>query len=127
MAAKLSRGPKLEFLPKIREVITWRNQNAKGKPIWLTEFGWDSTTKPQQTEGDFKKWVGVTDLQQAQYLVRAFLVLATLDLDRAYIYWFNDEDVASVHASSGLTRKYHSEAVVSRGGASLCHAWRVSL
>jgi len=98
--------PKLEFLPKIHEVITWRNQNAPGKQIWLTEFGWDSTTKPQQTEGDFKQWVGVTDLQQAQYLVRAFLVLATLDLDRAYIYWFNDEDVASVRGSSGLTRKY---------------------
>ena len=64
---------KLEFLPKIREVISWRNQNAPGKQIWLTEFGWDSTTKPQATEGTFKQWVGVTDLQQAQYLVRAFL------------------------------------------------------
>ena len=98
--------PKLEFLPKIREVISWRNQNAPGKPIWLTEFGWDSTTKPQATEGTFKKWVGVTDLQQAEYLVRAFLIFSTLDLDRAYIFWFNDEDVASVHASSGLTRHY---------------------
>ena len=63
--------PKLEFLPKILEVISWRNQNAPGKQIWLTEFGWDATTKPQATEGTFKKWVGVTDLQQAQYLVRA--------------------------------------------------------
>jgi hypothetical protein len=98
--------PTLEFLPKIREVVSWRNQNAPGKPIWLSEFGWDSTTKPQATEGTFKKWVGVTDLQQAQYLVRAFLIFSTLDLDRAYVYWFNDEDVASVHASSGLTRHY---------------------
>jgi hypothetical protein len=97
---------KLEFLPKIHEVISWRDQNAPGKQIWLTEFGWDATTKPQATEGDFKKWVGSTDLPQAQYLVRAFLVLSELDLDRAYIYWFNDEDVASVHASSGLTRHY---------------------
>ncbi len=97
---------KLEFLPKIHEVISWRNHHAPGKQIWLTEFGWDATTKPQATEGDFKKWVGSTDLQQAQYLVRAFLVLSELDLDRAYIYWFNDEDVASVHASSGLTRHY---------------------
>ncbi len=97
---------KLEFLPKIQEVISWRNQHAHGKQIWLTEFGWDSTTKPQAKDGDFKKWVGVTDLQQAQYLVRAFLILSELDLDRAYIFWFNDEDVASVHASSGLTRHY---------------------
>jgi hypothetical protein len=98
--------PKLEFLTKIHEVIAWRNQDAPDKEIWLTEFGWDSTTKPQAKEGDFKKWVGVTDLQQAQYLVRGLLVLSELDLDRAYIYWFNDEDVASVHASSGLTRHY---------------------
>jgi hypothetical protein len=98
--------PKLEFLPKIQEVISWRNQHAAGKPIWLTEFGWDSTTKPQATLGTFKQWVGVSDLQQAQYLVRAFLQFSTLDLDRAYIFWFNDEDVASVHASSGLTRNF---------------------
>ena len=98
--------PKFEFLPKIREVISWRNKNAPGKQVWLTEFGWDATTKPQATEGTFKQWVGVTDLQQAQYLVRAFLVLGSLDLDRAYIFWFNDEDIASVHASSGLTRHY---------------------
>ncbi len=97
---------KLDFLPKIHEVISWRNQNAPGKQVWLTEFGWGSTTKPQATEGDFKKWVGVTDVQQAQYLVRAFPVFSTIDLDRAYIFWFNDQDVASVHASSGLTRQY---------------------
>ncbi len=97
---------KLEFLPKIHEVISWRNQNAPGKQIWLTEFGWDSTTKPQAKHGDFKEWIGVTDLQQAQYLVRAFLVLSELDLERAFIFWFNDEDLASVHASSGLTRHF---------------------
>jgi hypothetical protein len=97
---------RLEFLPRIREVITWRDKNAPGKQVWLTEFGWDATTQPQATEGDFKRWVGVTDNQQAQYLVRAFLILSELDLDRAYIYWFNDEDKAMVHASSGLTRHY---------------------
>lgn len=98
--------PRLEFLTKIREVIAWRDAHAPGKAIWLTEFGWDATTQPQATEGDFKQWVGVTDAQQAQYLVRGFLALAQLDLDRAYVFWFNDDDKASVHASSGLTRHY---------------------
>lgn len=98
--------PRLGFLKDIRDVVAWRNANAPGKPVWLTEFGWDATTKPSPAEGDFKNWVGVTDTQQAQYLVRAFLVFSALDLDRAYIYFFNDDDSPSVHGSSGLTRHF---------------------
>ncbi len=98
--------PTLDFLKDINAVITWRDANAPGKEVWLTEFGWDATTKPQDKEGTFKQWVGVTDTQQAQYIVRAFLVFSALDLDRAYLYWFNDSDKPSVHAASGLTRNY---------------------
>ena len=97
---------RLAFLKDIRDVIAWRDANAPGKQVWLTEFGWDATTQPQAAEGDFKKWVGVTDEQQAQYLVRAFLVLSEFALDRAYIFWFNDDDKPMVHGSSGLTRHY---------------------
>ena len=98
--------PRIDFLKDIQKVIDWRNTNAPGKQVWLTEFGWDATTKPQAKEGTFKDWVGVTDKQQAQYLVRALLVLSELDLERAYIYWFNDSDEPSLHASSGLTRNF---------------------
>ncbi len=77
-----------------------------GKPLWITEFGYDSTTQPQQKSGDFAKWVGVTDLQQAQWLVRSLLVFSAMPVERAYIYFFNDEDKASLHASSGLTRHF---------------------
>jgi hypothetical protein len=98
--------PRPKFLPDIQDVIAWRNTNAPGKQVWLTEFGYDATAKPPPTEGDFKQWVPVTDTQQAQYLVRAFLVLSEMDLDRAYIYWFNDDDKPGLHAVSGLTRNY---------------------
>ncbi|HVJ79921.1 MAG TPA: hypothetical protein VNC50_02530, partial [Planctomycetia bacterium] len=98
--------PRLDWLKKIDAAIAWRNEHAKGKEVWLTEFGWDSSTKPAEKNGDFKQWVGVSDMQQAQYLVRGFFALAELDLDRAYIYWFNDDDKPSLHASSGLTRHY---------------------
>jgi serine/threonine-protein kinase ATR len=98
--------PKLKYLTDIQELINWREANAPGKQVWLTEFGWDSTTKPQATEGTFKDWVGVTDTQQAQYIVRSFLVFSAMDMDRAYLYWFNDSDKPSVHSSSGLTRNY---------------------
>jgi hypothetical protein len=94
----------IEYLNHIEGAIKWRNANAPGKPIWLTEFGYDSTTKESPKTGDFAKWVGVTDEQQAQYLVRSILVFSAMDLQRAYIYFFDDKDEPSLHASSGVTR-----------------------
>jgi hypothetical protein len=99
--------PQLEYLTKIRKTIQWRDTHAPGKKIWLTEFGWDSTTKSAPATGDFKDWIGNTDLQQAQYLVRSWLLFAGMDIDRAYMFWFNDTDKPQVHGSSGLTRDYH--------------------
>jgi len=98
--------PDIVFLKDIEKVIAWRDANAPGKPVWLTEFGYDASTKPPAKEGTFKDWVGVTDEQQAQYLVRAFLTLSELNLDRAYIYFFNDKDEPSLHAASGITRDF---------------------
>jgi hypothetical protein len=70
----------------INELITWRDQHAVGKEIRVTEFGRDSSTKSPPLDGDFAKWQGNTDEQQAQWLVRTFLLLATRDVDRAYLY-----------------------------------------
>lgn len=95
-----------KYLKDVEELCKWRDEHAKGKPVWITEFGYDSTTKPQETSGDFTKWVGVTDEQQAQWLVRSLLVFSAMPVDRAYIYFFNDEDKASLHASAGLTRNF---------------------
>ncbi|WP_367872701.1 cellulase family glycosylhydrolase [Luteolibacter sp. Populi] len=95
-----------KYLKDIEALCQWRDQHAKGKPVWITEFGYDSTTKPQETSGDFKQWVGVTDEQQAQWIVRSLLVFSAMPVERAYIYFFNDEDKASLHASAGLTRNW---------------------
>lgn len=94
------------YLRNIRELCAWRDRNMPGKPVWITEFGYDSTTQPQAQDGDFAKWEGVTDLQQAQWIVRSLLVFSAMPVERAYIYFFNDEDKASLHASSGLTRHF---------------------
>lgn len=98
--------PKINFLKQIQSLIDWRNKNISYKPVWLTEFGWDSSTKKPPAEGDAGKWVGNTDKEQARYIVRAFLTLSAMDVERAYLYWFNDDDQPSLHAASGLTRKY---------------------
>jgi hypothetical protein len=99
--------PKLpHYLQDVEALCRWRDAHAAAKPVWVTEFGYDSTTKPAETTGDFSKWVGVTDTQQAQWLVRSLLVLSAMPVDRAYIYFFNDEDQPRLHSSSGLTRHF---------------------
>jgi len=98
--------PKAPFLEPVQKLMAWRDQYAPGKKIWVTEFGWDAASRPADPKGDNPKWVGNTELQQAQWLVRGYLELARLGADRAYMFWFNDEDSPSIHGASGLTRKY---------------------
>jgi hypothetical protein len=99
--------PKLpHYLQDIQALCRWRDAHAPGKPIWITEMGYDSTTQPQPATGDFAKWVGVTDIHQAQWLVRSLLVFSAMPVERAYVYFFNDEDQPSVHGSSGITRHF---------------------
>lgn len=94
------------YLKDIADLCSWRDAHMPGKPVWITEFGYDSSTAPQAESGDFAKWVGVTDEQQAQWIVRSLLVFSAMPVERAYIYFFDDENKASVHASSGLTRNF---------------------
>jgi serine/threonine-protein kinase ATR len=98
--------PAIDYLKAIGDVIRWRDDHVPDKEIWLTEFGYDSASKPPPTTGPWRQWVGVSDEQQAQYIVRSFLVLSAMDLDRAYLYFFNDKDEPQLHAASGITRNY---------------------
>jgi hypothetical protein len=75
--------PKIKYLKEVSDAIAWRDKNAAGKPLWITEFGWDATTKPSPKTGDFAKWQGSTETQQAQWLVRSFLVFAKMPVQRA--------------------------------------------
>jgi hypothetical protein len=95
-----------KYLKDISDLCAWRDAHMPGKPVWVTEFGYDSTSAPQEESGDFSKWVGVTDEQQAQWLVRSLLVFSAMPIERAYLYFFNDDNKASLHASSGLTRHF---------------------
>lgn len=100
--------PDIVYLKVIKDTLKWRDKNAKGKEVWITEFGWDSCTPAAMKKRvkPFEKWIGVTDLQQAQYIIRSFMLFAELKVDRAYLYFYNDNDKASVHACSGVTRNF---------------------
>jgi hypothetical protein len=98
--------PKLKYLTDVTTLARWRVEHAPGKAIWITEFGYDCTTKKPDPKSDFARWVGVSDLQQAQYLVRSILVFSALPVERAYIYYFDDNDEPHMHGSSGITRNF---------------------
>lgn len=94
------------YLKVLGDLAAWRNANAPGKEIWLTEFGYDASSQKPPAEGNMAKWVSSTETEQAQWIVRSFLIFSALDLDRAYVYYYNDADKPSFHASSGLTRNF---------------------
>lgn len=94
------------FTQDVDRLIAWRNEYAPGKEVWLTEFGWDCSTGEPPATGDFSKWLDNTDTEQAQWLVRALLLFAKRDIQRAFIYFFNDDDTPQFHGASGLTRKF---------------------
>jgi hypothetical protein len=103
--------PKLpHYLQDVEALCHWRDAHAPGKPVCVTEFGYDSSTKSPDQKGDFAKWIGTDDTQQAQWLVRSLLVFSAMPVERAYIYFFNDEDQPSLHASAGITRHFQPKA-----------------
>ncbi len=94
------------YLSSVQKLLDWRNRHAPGKPVWVSEFGWDCSTKKPDPKGEWAKWVGSTDAEQARWLVRSFFLFAGMGVDKAFVYFFNDEDKPSLHACSGLTRNY---------------------
>jgi hypothetical protein len=98
--------PKIAFRKDLRTMVAWRDQHVPDKELWLTEFGWDASTKPAPATGDFAKWEGSTEVQQAQWIVRAWLLTVRERIDRAYLFFFNDDDQPSVHGSAGVTRNF---------------------
>ncbi len=109
-ARSYPEDPKIDYLKTVDQTIAFRDKTAPDKEIWITEFGYDAATEAAKAkrEGWAKKlnWQGVSDIQQAQYLLRSIFCFAERDLERAYIYFFDDSDKASVHAASGLTRNF---------------------
>jgi hypothetical protein len=99
--------PACDFLSRVRDVLAWRDQHAPGKQVWVTEFGWDAHREDgaplQEGVPIDKRPSTISRLQQAQFLARAYLEMARLGVDRAYMYWYLDAaPQAGLHNASGL-------------------------
>lgn len=98
--------PNIPYLKVIDDMVKWRDTNARGKEIWVTEFGYDASEKKPDPDGPMGKWVSSTETEQAQWIVRSFLVFSAMDLQKAFLYFYNDEDKPGFHAVSGITRNF---------------------
>ena len=43
--------PSIRYLKAIDDLVRWRDEHARGKQIWLTEFGYDSATRAPAPDG----------------------------------------------------------------------------
>jgi hypothetical protein len=97
--------PATSYLRDVHAVVAWRDAHAKGKPVWVTEFGWDAATSLAGRKGDFAKWEGnVTDSAQAAYLLRSIPLFLSEGVERAHIYFFDDKDEPQMHGAAGILR-----------------------
>jgi hypothetical protein len=99
-------NPAVPYLSRVQELLEWRNAHAPGKPVWVSEFGWDASSQSPPATGDDAKFLDSTDEEQAMWLVRSFFLFSGMGVEKAFVFFFNDNDKYSFHAASGLTRNY---------------------
>lgn len=94
------------YLSHVQDMLDWRNAHAPKREMWVSEFGWDCSTKKPDPKGDMAKFITCSDEEQAMWIVRSYLLFAEMGIDKAFLYFFNDEDKPAFHACSGITRNY---------------------
>ncbi len=67
----------------MKEIVEWRDNEAPGKPVWLTEIGWD--TQDYATEQ-------VSEEEAASYLIRSFLLAKGAGIDKVFWFYYRDLD-----------------------------------
>ncbi len=97
------------FVSDAMQIINWRNQNAKDKEIWITEFGWD-------TNLGSTKHAAPTENAQRDWIIREYLIGDRIGLDRMTVYdALNDGPSSDTtqYSTSGLATKV-SEGTVKK-------------
>ncbi len=96
---------------QLKGILDFRDKYYPDKEVWLTEFGWD-TNQSYLTEGSAHAYGPYTGRQvQAMWLVRSYLILSSIGVDRAAMYMASD--VGKEETSIG---KYGTSGVLTSGG-----------
>ena len=91
-----------------RKFFKWKNRVVPNVPVWMTEFGWDTYL----TTDNRHSYTYAPALQQANYLLRSYLVLLKMGFEKSFLFMDADTDSKNIlqYSSSGLlsdkTSKY---------------------
>ena len=86
----------------------WKNRVVPNVPVWMSEFGWDTYLASDNKHS----YTYAPALQQANYLMRSYMVLLKMGFEKAFLFMDTDTDSKNIiqYASSGLlsdkTSKY---------------------
>jgi len=81
---RIMTRPEWSSLEKdMKEIVEWRDTEAPGIPVWLTEIGWAS--KPYTKES-------VTEQEAADYLIRSYLITRGAGVEKCFWFFFKDID-----------------------------------
>ncbi|KAG2496554.1 hypothetical protein HYH03_005377 [Edaphochlamys debaryana] len=84
---------------EVNNFLSWRDVNMPGKPLWITEWGWDAHVPGEVCNTT----VCVSQHAQALYAIRGLLVLARKGLAQAtWFFYANADDGNGVFERSGL-------------------------
>lgn len=92
------------LLEQIDEIKGWRDAKAPGKPIWITEFGWDTFA---QLDGR-KSQIYAPESSAANYMLRAIFLMQGRGVERAFVYIYRDPTDNQAY----LHYLYHSSGLV---------------
>jgi polysaccharide biosynthesis protein PslG len=77
-----ANGGIAQGVENVRAIAAWAGE----KPIWITEYGWDALPSPENP-------LGMSEEDQANYLVRGALLLQAAGAERVLWYALKDETV----------------------------------
>lgn len=87
----------------VNNLHSFSNSNLSGKPVYVTEFGYDSKGGNEDCIHD----VCITEFEQAIYGPRMALIFYRLGAKQFYWYYYANVDYISIlHNRSGLTSSY---------------------
>jgi hypothetical protein len=91
-----------------QKFFKWKKRVVPNIPVWMTEFGWDTYLATTNQHS----YTYAPALQQANYLMRSYLVLLKMGFEKAFLFMDTDTDSKNLlqYSSSGLladkTSKY---------------------
>ena len=85
---------------KYRNFFRWKNRVLPDIPVWMTEFGWDTYLAPDNKHS----YTYAPNQQQANYILRSYLVLLKLGFEKAFLFMDTDGNSKDIlqYSSSGL-------------------------